>query len=199
MLRTAVIAILVLWPLVTRADVGVGLRRVPFQVTLTVDREYPSFEFFVVDLEPTKARPVSLTPSSPLTLRPEDKRREPFYVQIYVVPKSELSKLGQAVPPASWFEQKEHVKYYAGAISVRGFLDVFDNRERIERTYLIRSTADGFQLELLTENRGKPRAAMWAWGAICCGLPLMAVAVTGWFVVRLAYRKARNRGNSPRQ
>ena len=193
MLRTAVLGLLVVWPLVSRADVGVGLRKVTVQVTLTVEREYPDFAIFVIEHEPTRPQRVAPTPASPLILRSEDKGADPFVVDVYVVPKTELTRFGQAIPPASWFEQPDHYKYSAGVIGVRTYLDVFDNRERIERTYLIRSAGDDFQLELVTENRGKPRRAMWAWGAVCCGLPLLGVAVAGWLALRLSKRKSRSR------
>jgi hypothetical protein len=189
----AAIGHLVIWPLGAYADVGVGLRQVPAQVTVTVEREYRDFVVFILEGEPAKARSVSPTPSTPLVLRSKGREWNTFVGAIYVVPKTEVAKLKQAVPPTSWFELQESRRYLAGSIVVRTALDVFDDREQIERTYALRSEGDVFRLELLAENRGKPRGVRWVWGGVCCGLPLSALALTGWLLVRSTARRSRAR------
>jgi hypothetical protein len=119
-----------------------------------------------------------------------------YFVRVYVIPKSELAKFGSGLPPAKWFEEKEREQYRAGLISARPFLDVFDNRDRIEKAYRVRREGDQFTCDLVSENKGDPWVER-AWVGVCCGLPALslsaAVAFAGVWVARRSKRKMTDR------
>ena len=192
MVRTVIVGFLVLFPQVARADVGVSLRRVPVHVTLAVDRDYPEFAFFLVESEGNTVQRVSPTAAGPVIVKSGDPGGSYFVSEVYVVPITELAKSDRALPPAKWFQEKERRRYNAGQISARPILDVFDNRDRIEKSYRVQQVGDTFRVDLLPENRGNPWVGR-AWVGLCCGLPALtvsvAVALTGLWAVRRTRRK----------
>jgi hypothetical protein len=189
-------AFLMLWPGVAGADVGVGLRKVPVHVTLTVDRDYPEFVVYILPpaFEKGDVRRVLPTASEPAAVDFDGGREWHFVRDVFVVPRFELAKFDGSAPPPEWFRQKGHEKYAAGLIKARSSLDVFDNRRRVEQSYRLERTGDGFQLVLVAENRGD-RWVEWTWTGICCVLPPVAcsatIALVGLWLVRRGNRKRR--------
>lgn len=173
--RTLAFAFLAMVPAVSHADVGVALRRVPVYVTLSVDRDYPEFAFFLVDPERPVVQRVSPTATDLVVVDFGDAPGSNFWYEVYVVPKVELMRFEQTLPPAQWFREGERSKCRAGLVHVRPLLDVFDNRDRIEKAYQIQRSGETFRVDVLSENQGNRWVAE-AWGAICCGVPALAVS-----------------------
>lgn len=196
--RIVVFGLLALSLNVARADVGARPRQVPFQVTLTVDRDHPEFAFFLVNTEFNKVQRVSPTPTDPVIIKSDDTGSRYFFRDVFVVPKTELIQFDQSLPPAQWFNHEDHFKYGAGSIYVRPILDIFDNREQIEKTYVFQYSGDVFRLELQSENKGN-RWVKRAWSVICCGLPSVAIALSGLWIVRRSKRKRRTQQLPPQQ
>ena len=200
MLRTAALGLLALLPGVARADVGVALRRVPVHVTLTVDRDYPEFAFLLVGPEPKTVLRVWPTAADPAVARSGDAGGSFFACEVYVVPKAALVKFDRALPPAQWFAEKEGSRYLAGQIHARPILDVFDNRDRIEKSYRVQQVGDAFRMDLVSENQGN-RWVKGAWVGICCGLPALtvsaAVALAGVWAARRGKRRGPTQGRPP--
>jgi hypothetical protein len=191
-LRIAGLVLLALTPAVARGDVGVAPRRVPVQITLAVDRDYPGFAVFLVQPEPKRARRITPTAAEPAIVQSGNLVGSHFYAEVYVVPTTELAGFDQLLPPVEWFEQKDHHEYYAGRMNAREILDIFDNRNRIEKEYVVRRAGDAFRVELLSENRGNPWVKGFR-GVVCCGLPPIAIAWGGVWLVRRSNRNRRSR------
>src|SRR5262249_19576182 len=168
LLRATVLGLLALLPDVSRADVGLALRRVPVHVTLSVDRDYPEFAFFLVDSERNTVQRVSPTATDPVVVKSGDPGGSLFWSQVYVVPTTELATFDGALPLAKWFDEKERSGSWAGQIHARPILDVYDNRDRIERSYRLQKVGDAFRVDLVSENQGNSWVKG-AWGGLCCG------------------------------
>jgi len=193
LVRTAVLVFLILLPHAVRADVGVSLRQVPVHITITADRDYPEFSFFLVQSEHNVVERVSPPAAGPVIAKSGDVGGSWFFSEVYAVPKAELVKFDGALPPTPWFGWKEEGhKYLAGHIHVRPILDVFDNRVRIEKSYRIQRVEDSFSVDLMSENQGNPWVKR-AWSGLCCGLPALAISVSvvlaGLWVVRRGKRR----------
>jgi hypothetical protein len=188
MTRPLAVALALLTPALARADASpVPTRHLPVRVTLTVDRDYPDHEFFLV--RDKRVERIPLTPSNPVAVASEDWNGYVFSIAVYALPKAELAPFGGTPPPAEWFDREEARPFRVGTLYERGRADFYDNRDRIEVTYLLRVGPEGRGLVQLSENEGS-KWVKGAWCFVCCGLPPLLLAFLG---VRLARRLTRPR------
>lgn len=193
MKRVTALVMVLLLPGMARADAGPFPNYFrPVTITLTVDRNYPDHEIFLVGHfqgSSAEVRRVSLSPSDPLVFRSEEVRSSDF--EVYAVPKRELDRLGQPVPKLEWFNRinpEPANEFYAGRIGDRGRVDFDDNRDRIEKTYRIEVLPEGSRVVLVSENEGNPWVKR-GWGAICCVLPSVGIALLGLWLARRLFRR----------
>lgn len=188
MTRPLVVAFAILTPALARADVAFVPERHPsVRATFTVDRDYPDYEFFLVQHKQVeRVRP---TPSNPVVAESENWGGSLFSMRVYAVPKASLAAVEQPLPPADWFEREEIKPFRLGTLHERGRVDFYDNRDRIEVTYLLRVGPESRGLVQLSENEGS-KWVKGAWCFTCCALPPLLIAFLG---VRLARRLTRPR------
>lgn len=187
--RLIALAMILTLPSFARADMGLpGDRRVPVTVTITVEHDHPDHEIFLIERD--RVERIRLTPAEPLILRSEDNRT--FGLTVHVVPKEALRKLEPgALPAKEWLGtpsgSPEVRKYWAGSLHEKGRVGFSDNRERIEKTYLLNIHPDSCRLELVSENAGNKLVSL-GWFGLCCVLPPVAIAAFGIWLVRKLFR-----------
>jgi hypothetical protein len=192
--RTLALACVFLLPTFVHADMAVLPQRrgLPVQVTITIDRDSPDYEFFVVDNEKNSVERVSLTTAQPLILKSEDRDGFLFGLSIHAVPKADLvAQNGGETRHKEWLERHENRKYFAGSLYERGRVNFTDNRDRIEKSFVLRILPDSCRLELVSENHGN-RGVEGGWVGLCCVLPMIAIV---WFGCRIV--RTLNRDRSP--
>jgi hypothetical protein len=174
-------------------------------VTLTVDRDYPEYDFFLVNGGAPVER-LPLTASSPIQLLPEGRTGGYREWTVRAVPRS----LGAVPSGAEWFtdnskagiitfferEDRWALRIDFGANS----LPFYDNRDRIEITYRLEIDGDRGRIIKVSENVADP----WVKRSWAAGGMFFIVGV-GWLGVWISRRIIRgirgptepNRGELP--
>ncbi|VTS00014.1 unnamed protein product [Gemmata massiliana] len=185
MSRTAAVVLLLLVPAIARADAAPiipGFRTVWIDVTFTVERDYPDFEFYLLgpyfDDQPEK---LLLSPSASVRMTGGTGSRY-SHAQVYAVRKSQLTEL-PGPPSAEWLRwHREGV--CPEEINFRTALLFTDTRDRIEITYRVEVRQDSGHVVKIGENVGN-RWVERGWIAAAIFVPLGIISLGLWRVRRV--------------
>jgi hypothetical protein len=207
MSRAVAVALLVLLPAVARADGGPmlpGYHKVPLIATLTVDRAYPDYVFFLVNWSGTsRVERLPVSPSEPVRLLPDGRIGAFRDWSVHAVPKNLLAPhAGPDPQDCHWFvEQKSRgVMGLLGpgsggepSLAMIDFgghdLPFYDCRDRVEITYRIEGGPGGWWLVKVAENAGDP-AVRRGWAVAGLMLAAGAAGLGLWVVRRMTRPRA---------
>lgn len=181
-----------------RADMGFpGMTRVPTRVTLTADRDYPGYRFYLLSFFSDPRRrvwPIAVGPAKPFHIQSATLRGwETSDIvlpglrdgTVYVVPP------GWPAPPPDvgsrheWFDDPKNA-LRLGGIGGRGSVWVFEFRDRVELTYRVEAGPDGGGLVYVGQNPG--------YGWVCCLsgvlLPVGVVWLGMWLARWVRHQRA---------
>lgn len=182
--RIAAVVALLFASEAAQADAGLpGQNRVPVRVKLTVDREIPGYEFYVVNtFTPVSGRPVRSVPpkpGAPVELTSLEEAR-PGQADQTFAPRwygRELYAVLQGRSPPGSVPTRAWLADSANATRVGGLYPgdsvwFFEFRDRIEVEYRIEVGPEGLRLVEVSENPG--------YGWVCCLSGVLAPVGLVW-------------------
>jgi hypothetical protein len=194
--RFVAAAMLTLVPAAARADGGPGLpgyRLVWKDIVLTVEQDYPDYEFYLLSEGNFPAERLPLSPSNPVRMSGPGENYRYKWARAYAVPKSLLAQFPDSLPPRDWLQKNvgkgpvklELPEYW---LDFREALLFTDTRDRVEVTYRVEVGPDGGRLVKVAENAGNPWVR-WGWIATGVLVPVGVIGLGLWYVRRVRCRR----------